>query len=332
MTTPVAYFCMEFGLSEEFPIYAGGLGILAGDFIKSAHDLGLPVVGVGLRWARGYSRQRIGEDGLPVVGVPELPRGLPRGHRRPGARPRRDARGRGARLAHRALGQRAALPARAGRRRATPGSRTGSTIRRSTAAWRRRSCSASAACARCASSASTSTPTTSTRGTRSFAGVELIAERMAAGASFADAWDAVREQIVFTTHTPVDAGNEVHALAELRRLGACCELVDWEMRADRRRPVQHDGRRRCGCRAARTPSPSCTARCRARMWRDVERRERRSSPSPTASHVPTWQDARIRDARSGIADGAGRRTPALKRELLDDGRESQRRPRSTRAC
>ena len=62
----VAYFCMEFGLHEDFPIYAGGLGILAGDFIKSAHDLGRPVVGVGLRWARGYSRQRLGPDGVPV--------------------------------------------------------------------------------------------------------------------------------------------------------------------------------------------------------------------------------------------------------------------------
>ena len=50
MPPTVAYFCMEFGLHEEFPIYAGGLGILAGDFVKSARDLGLPVVGVGLRW------------------------------------------------------------------------------------------------------------------------------------------------------------------------------------------------------------------------------------------------------------------------------------------
>src|SRR5207253_579768 len=66
----VVYFSMEFGLHEEFPIYAGGLGILAGDFIKSAHDLGLPVVGVGLRWARGYSRQRIGIDGVPVDEFP----------------------------------------------------------------------------------------------------------------------------------------------------------------------------------------------------------------------------------------------------------------------
>src|SRR6185295_13244593 len=65
-----AYFCMEFGLHEDFPIYAGGLGILAGDFIKSAHDTGLPVVGVGLRWARGYSRQRVGADGVPIDEFP----------------------------------------------------------------------------------------------------------------------------------------------------------------------------------------------------------------------------------------------------------------------
>jgi len=48
---------MEFGLHESFPIYAGGLGVLAGDFVKAAHDLALPVVGVGLRWERGYGLQ-----------------------------------------------------------------------------------------------------------------------------------------------------------------------------------------------------------------------------------------------------------------------------------
>ena len=69
MTAPapplVAYFSMEFGLHEEFPSYAGGLGVLAGDFMKSAGDLGVPVVGVGLRWAQGYTVQRIGPDGYP---------------------------------------------------------------------------------------------------------------------------------------------------------------------------------------------------------------------------------------------------------------------------
>ena len=52
----VAYFSMEYGLHEDFPSYAGGLGVLAGDFMKSAGDLGLPVIGVGLRWAAGLHR------------------------------------------------------------------------------------------------------------------------------------------------------------------------------------------------------------------------------------------------------------------------------------
>ena len=66
----VAYFCMEYGLSESFPIYSGGLGVLAGDFIKSAHDLDLPLVAVGLRWERGYCVQRIGPDGQPFDEFP----------------------------------------------------------------------------------------------------------------------------------------------------------------------------------------------------------------------------------------------------------------------
>src|SRR3954454_21019679 len=56
----VAYFCMEYGLDPAFPIYAGGLGILAGDHIKSAGDLRVPLTGIGLLWDEGYTRQVIG--------------------------------------------------------------------------------------------------------------------------------------------------------------------------------------------------------------------------------------------------------------------------------
>ncbi len=59
----VAYFSMEFGLSEALPIYSGGLGNVAGDQLKSASDLGVPVVGVGLLYQQGYFRQVIDEDG-----------------------------------------------------------------------------------------------------------------------------------------------------------------------------------------------------------------------------------------------------------------------------
>ena len=62
-TTRVAYFCFEFGITEGLPIYSGGLGVLAGDHLKAASDLGLPLVGVGLLYNRGYFRQKLSPDG-----------------------------------------------------------------------------------------------------------------------------------------------------------------------------------------------------------------------------------------------------------------------------
>jgi len=60
---PVAYFSAEFGLHESLPIYSGGLGILAGDHVKSASDLGIPLVGIGLYYDQGYFRQRLDASG-----------------------------------------------------------------------------------------------------------------------------------------------------------------------------------------------------------------------------------------------------------------------------
>ena len=59
----IAYFSLEFGLSESLPIYSGGLGVLAGDFLKTASDLGLPVVGIGLLYQQGYFRQSLSASG-----------------------------------------------------------------------------------------------------------------------------------------------------------------------------------------------------------------------------------------------------------------------------
>jgi glycogen phosphorylase len=60
---PVAYFSAEFGLHESIPIYSGGLGVLAGDHIKSASDLGIPLIGIGLFYGQGYFRQWLDRDG-----------------------------------------------------------------------------------------------------------------------------------------------------------------------------------------------------------------------------------------------------------------------------
>jgi starch phosphorylase len=60
---PVAYFCMEYGFGAALPLYAGGLGILAADHLKTASDLGISIVGVGLLYQEGYFRQLIDADG-----------------------------------------------------------------------------------------------------------------------------------------------------------------------------------------------------------------------------------------------------------------------------
>ena len=58
-----AYFSMEYGIGEGLPIYSGGLGMLAGDHIKSASDLGMPIIGVGLFYKQGYVQQVLNREG-----------------------------------------------------------------------------------------------------------------------------------------------------------------------------------------------------------------------------------------------------------------------------
>ena len=111
----IAYFSAEFGLTEILPIYAGGLGVLAGDHLKSSSDLGVPLTGVGLFYREGYFRQVVDADGMqeeayPVLEPDDLPLSVaetpdgspprgergPRGSDGPPARPHRARRARAA--------------------------------------------------------------------------------------------------------------------------------------------------------------------------------------------------------------------------------------------
>jgi starch phosphorylase len=75
---PVAYFCAEFGIHESLPLYSGGLGVLAGDHLKSASDLGIPMIGVSLFYRGGYFRQRLSKTGDQIADFELLnPEGLP---------------------------------------------------------------------------------------------------------------------------------------------------------------------------------------------------------------------------------------------------------------
>ncbi len=91
----VAYFSPEFGVTAALPQYSGGLGILAGDHLKSASDLGVPLIGVGLLYRHGYFRQSLSRDGwqqehYPVLDPNELPVALLR--EEDGSRPRSPSR------------------------------------------------------------------------------------------------------------------------------------------------------------------------------------------------------------------------------------------------
>jgi starch phosphorylase len=308
----VAYFSMEFGLHEEFPTYAGGLGILAGDFMKSAGDLGRPVVGIGLRWAQGYTVQRIGPDGYPVDHWQDqhpdfLTDTAVRVRVRVGAR------------------EVECCVWRVGRHAVAPLFLLEPTDPRDR--WITRRLYDTRPDARVAQEMLLGIGGVRAlealhlpvdlyhfnEGHAVFAGIELIASRMATGVSFREARQAARRSIVFTTHTPVPAGNEIHAIAELRRLGASCELVDAELREIGGDPFNMT---MAGLRLSRVANAVSqlhgeTARA---MWAHVD------GAAPIIAitngvHVGTWQDPRIGAAvRHPEALRAAHR--ALKHELL----------------
>jgi glycogen phosphorylase len=298
---------MEYGLHESFPIYAGGLGILAGDFMKSAHDLGLPVVGVGLRWARGYSRQRIGDDGVPVDEFPEYRADFLEDT---GARVR-------VRVAAREVEARVWRTERWGNaplfllepvderdawithRLYEP------SLDRRVAQEILLGIGGIRALAKLGITVDTHH---FNEGHAVFAGIEMIAERMAAGMDFRAAWKEVRERIVFTTHTPIPAGNEVHPIDELRRLGASCELVDAEMREIGGDPFNMTV---AGLRLSRRASAvsQLHGEVSRAMWREVEGASEIIAIT-NGVHVPTWQDARVKGELWAAHE-------VLKREMLD---------------
>jgi starch phosphorylase len=76
LVQPVAYFVAEFGLHESLPLYSGGLGVLAGDALKAASDLGVPLVGVGLFYAQSYFQQKLDGEGRQIEEYGKTPRAL----------------------------------------------------------------------------------------------------------------------------------------------------------------------------------------------------------------------------------------------------------------
>ncbi len=225
LPSSVAYFSPEFGITEVLPQYSGGLGILAGDHLKAASDLGAPIIGVGLLYRAGYFSQSLSREGWQQERYPSLdPQGLP-------LTPLRDGDGNPARVTlDAARGPDAARPdlaglgrpgaaaaaglRRRGERRGRPRGdrpalrrRPGAPAAAGAAAGHRRRPGAAAATAR---SPATPSPEVfhTNEGHAGFLGIERISELADGPAklTFDEALTAVRAGTVFTTHTPVPAG------------------------------------------------------------------------------------------------------------------------------
>ncbi len=311
-TPRVAYFCMEFGLHESFPIYSGGLGVLAGDFIKSARDLELPVVAVGLRWARGAGVQHPGPAGEPSIEYPEYEHGFLTDT---GVRVRVRVGGKEIQCSVHVTEYFGHVPLYL----IEP--------MREEDRWITRRLYEAGTDVRIAQEMLLGIgglralnwlgiPISTyhfNEGHAVFAGIEMLAEDMAGGRAFPDAWARTRARIVFTTHTPVKAGNEEHGLADLRRMGACVELSDSEMRIFGGDPFNMTV---AGLRLSRRANAvsqlhGVTARA---MWASV------SDAAPIIAvtngvHAPTWQAASIRSAASD-ADRLWGAHLELKRALI----------------
>ena len=304
---------MEFGLHESFPIYSGGLGVLAGDFIKSARDLNLPVVAVGLRWERGYCVQRVGPDGQPHDEFPTYESDFLRDT---GVHVRVRVRGEEVpctvwvtdHFGHAPLYL--IEPQRPEHRWITHRLyQAGTDVRIAqemllgiggvrALRW-------------------LGLPISTyhfNEGHAVFAGLELMAEAMENGRPFPDAWAETRERIVFTTHTPIQAGNEQHTLRDLRRMGACLELSGAEIRAIGGDPFNMTVAGLRLSRLANAVSQLHEQTARA-MWAHVLGAASIIGIT-NGVHAPTWQDAGIREADADPA-ALRRARPPLRRALRE---------------
>lgn len=217
----IAYFCMEYGLHPQLPIYAGGLGILAGDYMKAAHDLGVPMVGIGILWRQDYTEQFIDDNGRPYDVYPNFDYDFIKDT---GVTVELRIRGVDVTCKVRYVDQYGNAPLYLLDTN-FPGSDNG---------WMTNRLYGGTGQDRIAQEMILGIGGMKAlralgikvdeyhfnEGHAVFAGLELIREKMALGFSFRDAWEATREQIIFTTHTPVAAGNEQHEHALLQHMEA----------------------------------------------------------------------------------------------------------------
>jgi glycogen phosphorylase len=303
---------MEYGLGEELPLYAGGLGILAGDHLKAAGGLGVPLTGIGILWRAGYSRQSITANG--TVADAEDARDLNPYLEDTGRSVSVSLWGREVSLKiHRVIGfgtaplyllDPAAEEDRFLTRRLYGGPddhRVAQEIILGVGGMRALDVLGIQVDVHHLN-----------EGHGVFGALELVSREMSRGRSFEDALHVVRERVVFTTHTPVEAGNETHSPDLLLAVGANLGLTrDQIVRIGGDRFNMTVASLRLA-RAANAVS-SLHAETATRMWQKVE------GAAPLIGitngvHTGTWQDPSIAEADTHEILWSAHQT--LKRRLL----------------
>ena len=217
----VAYFCMEYALQSDFKMYAGGLGILAGDYLKGARDHKFPIVGIGIKWKQGYTDQRISAEGkaidtFPIYEYPFL--------KDTGVTVNVTIRKRNVKCKVWLCDKYGTAPLYL-LDTDVPGNEDG-WITGQLYGWfgeERIAQEMVLGIGGVKALRALKIPVDVyhfNEGHALFAGFELVREKMEKGKSFDKATEESRKQIVFTTHTPVVQGNESHYIERLMYMGA----------------------------------------------------------------------------------------------------------------
>jgi starch phosphorylase len=288
----VAYFCMEFGLHPSLKTYAGGLGVLAGDYLKGVKDYGYPIVGIGIKWKQGYTDQYINGDGWPYdlykdykydflkdtgVNVKVKIRnkdvlckiwkvdcfGNAPLFLLDTDLPENEDRWITEKLYHGSGDDRIAQEIVLG----VGGVRALRALGIDVDLYH------------------------FNEGHAVFAGLELIREKMSRGASFEEVLAESRKQIVFTTHTPVIEGNESHPIDRLMYMGANNGITREEMIKIGGEPFNMTV---AALRLSHISNAVSQLHCKIsnEMWKHVDNRSKIIGIT-NAIHLPTWVDSEI---------------------------------------
>ena len=311
----IAYFCMEYGLDESLPIYSGGLGVLAGDIMKAARDSKHNLVGIGVMWDEGYTVQRTDDEGRVYDTWEKTPRDALRDlevsidihiagekvilnafavegfgntelyllepkHEKHRDMTRRLYNGQGkSRIAQEMI-------------LGIGGVRLLRALNIPVELYH------------------------FNEGHALFAGFELIREKMEAGLTFRQAFAATKAEVVFTTHTPVKAGNEIHQISDLLEQGVGLDVMgEAELTELGGNPFEMTV---AALRLSRMANAVAKlhGRTAAQMWAHVEDGAE-IIPITNGIHMPSWQDPRIAEwMPSGDSSALWDITRELKNELI----------------